>query len=257
MELTVGIWNNKQLSEWFGLTNPKSFTNNKKKKLKELHYFAEFYEEKGKVVITKVLNPIYSKQLGVNLKKVIDKVDETWSDDGLDTCTRVGNKICQLLSKEDANFNLKSTTVVNYTRKGRNELYGKPFTDGGEIGHCIYIWCKRDPNTGDYSFLTDEEQRIKESIQTKYFGNATEKQILVKDMVDSGEITKEEAWEILEELTNMKTGQFKMFLAELQATLGCQVVKGTFVERDRTERNNFLEYNIVDGKLIKEGDFDF
>ena len=68
-------------------------------------------------------------------------------------------------------------------------------------------------------------------MQTKYFGDATEKQILVKGMIESGEIKKEDAWEVLEELTNMRTGNFMAFLTELQEKIGCQVIRGTFVER--------------------------
>jgi len=41
--------------------------------------------------------------------------------------------------------------------------------------------------------LTEEEQEIKQKLQTKYFGDATEKQILVKAMVEAGEISREDA----------------------------------------------------------------
>jgi polyhydroxyalkanoate synthesis regulator phasin len=47
-------------------------------------------------------------------------------------------------------------------------------------------------------------------------------------MVESGEITKEEAWDVLEELTNMKgRGNFMTFMSELQAKLNCKVIRGT------------------------------
>ena len=243
MELKLGQMTNQELAQWFDIT-VKSFTNTKKKRLEELKYFADFYENKGKVVITKIINPVYSKRVTTNYEKVKDKIDEVWSSDGLDTCTRVGNEIYEQLTKEDNDFNLQDTTVIAYTRKGRNELYGRPFVGGGQIGNCIYLWCKRDRKTGRYSFLTPEEQEIKQKLQTKYFGDATEKQILVKGMIESGEISKEEAWQVLEELTNMNTGNFMGFLSELQAILGCQVIKGTLVNRD----NNLLE--------IKEGEFE-
>lgn len=75
-------------------------------------------------------------------------------------------------------------------------------------------------------------------MQTKYFGDATEKQVLVKAMVEAGEITTEEAWGILEEMTNMKgKTNFMGFLKELQGTLHCQVVRGTLVTR-----NNLIEF---------------
>lgn len=240
IELTIGKKTGKQLAEWFGIEY-NSFKNQKKKKLEELKLFAEFYEEKGKVVITKVIEPVYQKGMENVKRKVIEKIDEVWSADGLDSCQRVGEKILALLQEEDNTFNRATGTIVKYTREGRNELYGPPFQGGGKIGNCIYIWCKRDPKTGDYSLLTNEEQEIKQKIQMKYFGDATEKQILVKGMVEAGEITKEEAWNVLEEMTNMNRKEnFMGFLKEIQAALHCQIIRGTLVERD-ADKVQFLE----------------
>ncbi len=229
-ELKLGIMTNIELAQWFGVTE-SSFKSHKKKKLEELKLFADFCEEKGKINIKEIYEPVYMKQLGKTKQMVIDKIDDVWSKDGLDSCTRVGNEICELLTQEG--IIRKPDTIITYTREGRNELYGKPFMDKGSLGKCTYIWCKRNAETGEYSLLTEEEQKIKQNLQTKYFGDATEKQVLVKGMVAAGEITKEEAWSVLEEMTNMGTPNFMAFLTEMQAELGCQVVRGTFVERDR------------------------
>jgi len=105
-----------------------------------LKLFAEFYEENGKVVITKVLEPIYQKGMMSVKRKVIEKIDEIWSSDGLDSCQRVGEKILETLQEEDKGFNRAIGTIVKYTREGRNELYGIPFSEsGGRIGSCVYI----------------------------------------------------------------------------------------------------------------------
>ena len=50
-------------------------------------------------------------------------------------------------------------------------------------------------------------------------------------MIDDGELRKEDAFEYLEKITNMTDDRFLMFLAELQELIGCQIVKGTYVER--------------------------
>lgn len=233
MELTIGKKTGAQLAEWFGISYG-TFRNKKSEKLEELKLFAEFYEENGKVVITKVIEPVYQKGMMGVKRKVIEKIDKVWSADGLDSCQRVGEKILELLQKENKDFNRATGTIVKYTREGRNELYGKPFDNiGGKIGSCIYIWCKRNPETGEYDFLTEEEQEIKQKLQTKYFGDATEKQILVKAMVEAGEISKEDAWSVLEEMTNMNgKANFMGFLKEIQQTLHCQVIRGTLVDRN-------------------------
>lgn len=56
-------------------------------------------------------------------------------------------------------------------------------------------------------------------------------------MIDTGEITKEEGWEVLESLTNnvFTNNTFMEFLTELQELIGNQVVRGTLVKRDKDE----------------------
>lgn len=224
-ELIVGKVANKDLAEWFGI-NPNTFNHSKEDKLNELKNFAEFHMEGKKVVIDKIINPVYTKQGSKAYQMIKDKVDDFWSDNGLDSCKRVSNQIVKFYGNE---LQVGDSTAYNYTRKGRNELYGKPFQEGGSLGSCIYTWCKKD---GDMLIpFTDEEQAIKENLTKKYFGDASEKQIIVAGMVESGEINKEEAWDVLTELTNMKGSNFLSFLCELQEKLGCQVIRGTLVEK--------------------------
>ena len=95
----------------------------------------------------------------------------------------------------------------------------------GLYGECRLVWGKL-VDEDHIECFTQEEQIIKEQLMKKYFGNATEKQIIVKGMVDSGEISKEQAWDVLQELTLM---DWKMpaFIAELSVKVGYPIVKGT------------------------------
>lgn len=230
MVLKEGKISNKELAEWFGIS-ANSFSKNKTKKLEELNFFAKYHiDEKNHIIIDEVINDSYNKLGSENYRKIKEKIDKVWNEDGLDSCSRVSEEIIEILTEEDKNFKLLPSTVYSYTREGRNELYGKPFMEGGQLGSCIYLWCKKNKD-GSYSQLTEEESKIKKDLQTKYFGDTTEKQILVKAMVTAGEITKEEAWDVLEEMTNMRTGNFMGFLNELQSALNCQVVRGTLVTR--------------------------
>lgn len=236
LHLQTGRYLNKELAEWFGI-NPNSFNKCKERKLEELKNFANYHMEGKKVVIDKVLVPVYNKRGSDSYLRVKNKIDEVWDETGLDTCKRVSGEIYDILTNEDNDFNITPGTVEFYTRAGRNELYGKPFTNGGTLGRCSYLWCKKNDD-GSYSMLTEEEQKIKQELQTKYFGDVSEKQIMVKAMIEAGEVSREEAWDILEEMTNMGTGNFMGFLKELQGAIGCQVVKGTLVDRNTV---NFLE----------------
>lgn len=95
-----------------------------------------------------------------------------------------------------------------------------------------------------YSMLTEEEQEIKERLIKKYFGDTSEKAIIVKGMIETGEISESDAWKVFEELSNLGTGNFMGFLKELQRTLHCQIVRGTLLEK-------------FDDDKIEEGAFDF
>jgi len=44
-------------------------------------------------------------------------------------------------------------TAYQYTLKSRNDLFGKPFQEGGKLGNCKYLWCKQEEN-GELRFLT-------------------------------------------------------------------------------------------------------
>lgn len=231
-ELKTGVVQTKELAEWFGI-KPSSFNVTKQKKLEELKDFADYQIiSSTKIKITKVKNPIYIKQQSKAYQLIINKIDECWNKDGLDSCKRVGQQISQELNKELA---LSPTTVYNYTRKGRNELYGTPFKSRGSLGYCTYLWCKKEGDgvNTQYRQLTKEEEKIKKDLIKKYFGDASEKQVIVNAMVKAGEIKKEEAWDVLTELTHMENN-FMPFLFELQEKLHCQVVRGTLVTRDST-----------------------
>lgn len=159
---------------------------------------------------------------------------EVWNASGLDSSKRVSLEIQHQLM-----LPLTPGTVYQYTLKSRNELYGRPYGEPGALGRCSYTWCKKigDGRTADIVYLTPEEEEIKQKLIRKYFGDVSEKQVIVKAMVESGEISKEEAWDVLEELTSMKgRGNFMAFLAELQETLNCMVIRGTIIEP-----NNLIE----------------
>ena len=225
MELKVGKITNKELAEWFGV-KPNTLSKKKVEKLEELKEYAEYHLEKGKVFIDKVYKPVYIKKKSANYRAIRNTVDETWSRDGLDSCRRVSEEVYELVEDK-----ITPATVYAYTREARNELYGKPFSNGGLLGRCVYLWCKKNED-GKLEKFSLEEEKIKQDLKIKYFGDVSEKQMFVKEMVRRGEITEEQAWGVLEDLTGMDDVGFVGFLRELQEKIGAQVVRGTFVERD-------------------------
>lgn len=228
-QLTVGKKTNQELAKWFGV-KANTFGNQKKRRLEELKLFAEYHMMGTKVIIDKVIIPEYDKEVSRvdNYTKVRDEVNPTWSKNGLDSCKRVAEVIFTKLSAEE-DFKIKGSTVYEYTKRARNELYGRPFGESGKLGRCEYIWCKKYED-GTYDYFTEEEQKIRDRLIKKYFGNVGEKQLIVKQMVKDGELKAEDAFEYLEEITNMGDVGFAAFQAELQSILNSQVVKATKVE---------------------------
>lgn len=233
MELFLGGMSNDDLAAWFGI-QPKTFKSHKKKKLEVLKNFCKFEETRGGVKVLEIYEPVYSKKLSKARQTVENEFEVMWSDTGLDTCSRVGLAIKKKMGNE---LSIKESTAQKYAVAARNELYGKPYQGGGRLGNCVMIWCKKegDGATAKYEFLTEEETKIKDMLLKKYYGNATEKQLIVQDMVDRGEITKEEAWDILEALTGGRAN-FYDFLCDLQEQLGgVTIVRGTLINKQYKE----------------------
>jgi len=223
----------KQLAEWFDI-KPESYKANKDRKLEELKIFAD-YELVGnktkKVHIKTVYNPVYSKQGSESYQLTKSKVDEFWDESGLDTCSRVSKEIY----KSEKNWKVQESTIYGYTLKSRDELYGKPWGEGGTLGHCIYQWSKKGED-GKLIPFTEEENKKKKELITKYFGDVTEKTLLVAAYVKAEKLDKEKGFDMLMEWTGMDNDEkFKMFLMELQEVVGTDVLKGTMVYRDNQQ----------------------
>lgn len=234
MKLKLGIMTNKELAEWFGIKE-KSFANAKKKKLEELKKFADFSTSRGKVNIKKIYIEKYEKKGSEAKEKTKEKLPEKWGhgENNIDTCKRVSLAINAELKNEG--LLMSDGTIYNYTRQVRNELFGIPFSQiGGSIGNCVYIWCKRigEGKNARYEQLTEEEEKIKKHLLKKYFGSDEEKEVLIASMVENGEITKEEAWDLHAELIGVNNSDnFLSFINELSVAIGGFVVKGTMIER--------------------------
>jgi len=218
-ELHLGIMTNEQLAKWFGkaLVTFKAYKENYLEVLKE--YCRYEITPTGRINILEIYMPIYSNTS--NKQVIKNNFTVEWNSNGLDTASNVAKKI-----RKHQNLTIADSTAYTYTLQARNELFGKPFTNSGEIGFCEYIWCV-ETSDGKYRELTMEEEKKKRDLMKVYFGDATEKQLMVKAMVEAGEITKEEAFDILERMTGMDDCNFYSFLQELSVTIGCKVKKVT------------------------------
>ena len=215
---------NAELAEWFGI-KPNSFRNTKTQKLEELKRFAEFEVEKTKVRITKIYKSVYVKKKSADYSIVKEEFTQVYNKSKIDTASNVSKKIYR---KRKDDLTIKESTTYEYTKAARNELYGKPFVGCGERGVCRYIWAKQI-GEGQYERFNEEEQAIYKRLLVKYFRGTDEKTIFVEDMIKRGEITKEEAWDVFEDMMNLEQG-FMNFKIEMEEAIGYPIVRVTEIE---------------------------
>ena len=220
-ELHLGTFTITEMAEWFGKSRV-TISTHKDEYLLKLKKYCDFEElPSGKIKITAIHTPTFA---GEGNKQIIkDNFVKEWNDNGLDTARNVSEKI---LDNNEDKLNITKSTAYTYTLQARNELYSKPFCGRGEKGCCEYVWCV-DLGEGQYRELNEDEQKVKNDLLKKYFGNTTEKQLMVEAMVKAGEITEAEAFGVLKEMTGMNQAGFFGFLKELSATLHCRVIKAT------------------------------
>ena len=209
LELVEGqLMSNNDLAEWFQI-KPGSFRNTKAKKLEELKKYAEYEIQGAKVLITKVIEPKFIKKKDYSI--VREEFTQVYNESKIDTASNVSKKI---YNKRKSDLSIKESTTYEYTREARNELYGKPFVGKGKLGTCRYIWVKK-LDEGKYERFNDEEEAMYKKLLVKYFKNSDDKAMFVKDMIKRGEVTKEEAWDVYDEIANLEFG-FMNFKAEME-----------------------------------------
>ena len=237
MELTTGLKTNKDLASWCGITDG-AFRNKKEKFLKtELPYYAEFHlNSAGKVVIDKVLDPIYDKTKGSSAAIIMEEVPKKWDESGLDTVSNVGRKIQKEYQEKDPDGKIASlalTTINNYAGRGRTKAFGSPyFHTEGDQGHCEFVWAKKITGEDGISTiveLNEEEIKIKNELIEKYYGKTQDQVLFIMEGINSGAISGREVGEALEKIAaeHKKRGSYGLLMKELKDIFGVPVVKGT------------------------------
>ena len=228
MQLKVGKMTNKELAEWFGI-KPNSFTQHKKKKLEELKEFCFFEEVYGGVEITAIISDTYIK----NSQKIREVYQQGFEElrQPIDTVSHINNQIYEKYSDQLATLS-SPESGYRYAIEVRNAHYGVPFKGNGSKGHCYYLWCKMEEHNGEQFYIqfNEEEEKIKQDLLKKHFGTNVEKDLLIAEMVAMGEISKEDAYDVMMEYRNLNAQGFMGFLKSLEMAIGSKVVKATKFE---------------------------
>lgn len=227
MVLECGIYNNARMAEWFGIKE-KTFSNTKRQRLKELEEYAQFYEDKRRIIITRVLQPIYIKKTSANFKRVADLVLKTWSDNGFDTCKNVSEKI-----KNDERLSkLSDATRYEYVRRAHNITHGSPAKqNGGTLGMCKYKWGKRDKDCSTQPlYFSPEENEYFHSLIREVFRDDPEtiafKQAL-RQAMKKNEISKSEYYEQIDAIEEEQEGKWVLIEQGMYNKFGIELIRGT------------------------------
>ena len=222
MELKLGIMTNAELADWFGV-KPKTFANAKAKKLEELKEYAEFKESRGKVEIVTIYYPVYIQKKSRNYEIVKEGFEKNLNPSGLDTLRRISCQICE----DNPDLTIALNTAYCYTADYAKEAYGVTNSNICGTKGCRHYEFGKWVEGEEYPIaLTEEENIIKQRLLKKYFGDTEEKQLLVKNLISAGELTREAAWGYYERISNMDHN-YQAFLGELEHEIGHKVVRAT------------------------------
>lgn len=242
-KLRLGKVKSKELADWFGISYG-TLRNNKELRFDELKSYCEFEEIYGGINITKILDENhleYTRASKRNYELIKSVFDEEWNANGIDTCSNVAVKIYDKYKNE---LTITDTTAYDYVRRSRNELFGIPFVSMGSLGTCAYLWCKKEiapDGTIIYTQFTDEEEAIRKELMKKHFSTDVDKEVFIAQMVETGEITKAQAYDALCEMKNLNKAGYAGFLKALKEAIGCDVAKATLLDRN-TSKVEFLEH---------------
>lgn len=244
-QLRLGRVTTKELADWFGISYG-SFRVCKAQKLEDLKVYCKFHEVYGGIIIDEIYdnnNIVYTKDTQKNYDIIKTAFTEEWSSNGIDTCSNVAIKIYDKYKNE---LTIADTTTYNYVLKSRTELFGIPFVSMGSLGTCAYLWCKKEvapDGTIIYTQFNDEEEQIRKDLMRKFFSTDIDKEVFIAQMVETGEITKAQAYDALCEMKNLTRVGYTGFLKELKEAIGCDVAKATWL--DRNERIDFADRKLL------------
>ncbi len=224
------IYTKESLCNWFNITT-KHFYRNKERYEQDLNNYCDFHKTgDGLYHIDKVFADIgYVKKPRSKSYGLIHKeFDNMWDPSGYDTIKNVNNKL-RIKYPEELGEISPSTSYV-YTSLAKRDLYGKPFEEGGRHGRCWSVLCKKNEDDSITPF-TEEEYEIAKKIRKEVFSGSIDAQLYVNELVENKTITSAEAWNYLKEISELDNN-YITYLLKLQTLFNCQVVRGTYIEKD-------------------------
>lgn len=191
----------KELADWFGVTYDW-FRKKKKEKLEELKMFIEFEEVYGGIIIKKICNPIYDKDLSSALSyEILEEIEYCAKErNGLMSIDGIWRK-----KNEEYEYYQDNRVVTKYAVNKEFHKYLGTFLEEnkisypGEIGSYERVWAIKIDDYNNYTFMNKEQ---KQYFQTLYYDFAGINCDIVIDNIHNykeGDSSAEECMENLKE----------------------------------------------------------
>lgn len=221
-ELYLGIVPLSELADWFNI-KPKSLTNSKVKKLKELEDFCAF-EDLGRrgVKITEIYLPVYTKLMkDVEVyKQMVEKQPEHLTSISAMTKELKKTKEYNDLSEKAIEYRMAKAGTVGFG-------ITKEENSRGVYGSREYIWAIKLEGPVYYRYFSEEEKQLFDELTVGLYSSnpdKIQKAALLDESLKKGEMTTEE-WSEKKDALGLNV--FSEVLYKFREKTGLIVVRAT------------------------------
>ena len=222
MKLTIGKITQKNLAQWFGISE----SHMRKEETKARYFpilatYADYHFEGPSSRKTLVIDFVYIDEYAKPespFSIILQRFNEFWSPTRLDTMREVAKRFL----KEYPNWNIKLETCITYVNRAKVTLYGHNYLpDHGEQGSSHFEWALRNKETRYFEKLpTNDQAKITEINKKVYSGLADEISKMVFAHMQ-GNLTTEELEESLKyQIRILKDEKYVEFIELLNEELG-------------------------------------
>lgn len=234
-----------ELAQFFNIT-PTSFKVHKFEKLEELKNYASFHEINNSLIIDKVTCSYYLGTL--TERKAFRRMIAACIDNNIVNEFLLAKAMKKRYAADLHDYSYKE--LIYYIRYYLTELYGNDIE--GLQGKKEYGYFKLE---GGSLLPLAAERQEKDKVIKQWYGNLTEKVLLIQDKINNREIDKEDAWDLLSDICGLDSyDNFKLQLdRQVAAHLynGYQLFNRTDYntniddELDEEERDEFSREEII------------
>ena len=205
-----------EIAQFFNIA-PSTFKSHKFEKLEELKNYVLFTDQNDKIWVEKVIGSAY--YLGtLEERRSFKRMMFNCLKNNIVNELSLARAMKKAYAADLQDYSLKE--LIYYIRYYITEYYGNSIAEGlkGKKEYSFYI-----KEAGVLKPLS-AQQKIKDNMIQQWFGNLSEKVLIIQDMINNKELTKEEAWDFLEDIASLDS--FDTFKVSFERAVSASVTHG-------------------------------